>query len=134
MCPLSMPFAGPNTAVAISEMITKLLDSWKVLKTRVHTVMHDNAADMVAGIEQCGIRTINRLCNTYLSVSYQRLHFVSDMLARCRKIVGQYKHSHLPVERLQNIQRQLSLPNHKLMQDEPTRWDSTYYMLDHLVE
>ena len=56
------------------------------------------------------------------------------MLARCRKIVGHYKHSHLAVERLQAIQRQLSLPNHKLMQDEPTQWDSTYYMLERLVE
>ena len=59
---------------------------------------------------------------------------VSDMLVRCRKIVGHYKHSHLAVERLQDIQRELGLPNHKLMQDEPTRWDSTYYMLERLVE
>ena len=66
--------------------------------------------------------TINWLSNRYPSVSYQRLHFVSEMLARCRKIVGHYKHSHLAEERLQNIQ------------DEPTRWDSTYYTLDHLVE
>ena len=40
-----------------------------------------------------------------------------------------YKHSHLAVERLQDIQRQLSLPDHKLIQDELTQWDSTYYML-----
>ena len=39
------PFAGSHTAVAISEMITKLLDSWKVPTTRVHTVVHDNAAN-----------------------------------------------------------------------------------------
>ena len=56
------------------------------------------------------------------------------MLARCQKIVGHYKHSHLAVERLQDIQHQLDLPNHKLIQDEPTRWDSTYYMLECLVE
>ena len=48
--------------------------------------------------------------------------------------MGHYKHLHLAVERLQAIQRQLSLPDHKLMQDEPTRWDSTYYMLERLVE
>ena len=39
-------------------MITKLLDSWKVPKTRVHTVVRDNAANMVAGIEQCGLPAI----------------------------------------------------------------------------
>ena len=56
------------------------------------------------------------------------------MLARCCKIVDHYKHSYLAVERLQAIQRQLSLPDHKLIQDEPTWWDSTYYMLECLVE
>ena len=56
------------------------------------------------------------------------------MLARCRKIVDHFKHSSLPIGRLQSIQHQLSLVQHKLMQDEPTLWDSTYYMLERLVE
>ena len=131
------PFAGSHTAVAISEMITKLLDSWKVPKTRVHTVVRDNAANMVAGIEQCGLPSIGCAIHTLQLVIKDFIlaqRSVSDMLARCRKIVGHYKYSHLAVERLQDIQRQLSLPNHKLMQDEPTRWDSTYYMLERLVE
>ena len=57
-CPSSMPFAGPHTAVAISEMTTKFLDSWKVPKIRVHTVVCDNVANMVASIEQCGLPSI----------------------------------------------------------------------------
>ena len=36
------------------------------------------------------------------------------------------------MERLQAIQCQLTLPDHKLIQDEPTRWDSTYYVIYHL--
>ena len=117
------PFAGSHTALAISEMITKLLDSWKVPKTRVHTVVRDNAANMVAGIEQCGLPAIGCAIHTLQLVIKDCIlaqRSVSDMLARCRKIVGHYKHSHLAVERLQAIQRQLSLPDHKLIQDEPT--------------
>lgn len=117
------PFAGSHTAPAISEMITKLLDSWKIPKTRVHTVVRDNAANMVAGIEQCGLPAISCAIHTLQLVIKDRILAqcsISDMLARCRKIVGHYKHSHLAVERLQAIQRQLSLPDHKLIQDEPT--------------
>ena len=131
------PFAGSHTALAISEMITKLLDSWKVPKTRVHTVVRDNAANMVAGIEQCGLPAIGCAIHTLQLVIKDCIlcqRSVSDMLARSRKIVGHYKHSHLAVERLQAIQRQLSLPDDKLVQDEPTRWDSTFYMLERLVE
>ena len=92
---------------------------------------------MVAGIEQCGLPSIGCAIYTLQLVIKDCIlaqRSVSDMLARCRKIVGHYKHSHLAVERLQAIQRQLSLPDHKLIQDEPTRWDSTYYMFEHLVE
>ena len=56
------------------------------------------------------------------------------MLARCRKIVGHFKHSSLAYQHLHNIQSQLSLPEHKLIQDEPTRWDSTYYMLSRIIQ
>ena len=110
------PFAGSHTAIAISEIIKKLLDSWKVPKTRVHTVVRDNAANMVAGIEQCGLPSIGCAIHTLQLVIKDCIlaqRSVSDMLARCRKIVGHYKQSHLAVERLQAIQRQLSLPDHK---------------------
>ena len=101
------PFPGSHTADAIAEMILKLLDGWSIEKSRVHTVVRDNAANMVAGIRQCGL---------------------------CRKIVGHFKHSSLAIGHLHFIQRQLNLAEHKLMQDEPTHWDSTYYMLECLVE
>ena len=78
--------------------------------------------------------TINQLCNTVNKDCVLAQCSVSDMLAKHRKIVGHCKHSHLAAERLQDIQRQFSLPYDKLMQDEPTRWDSTYYMLAHPVE
>ena len=51
-----------------------------------------------------------------------------------RKIVGHFKHSSLAIGRLQSIQHQLSLVQLKLMQDEPTHWNSTYYMLEYLDE
>jgi len=54
------------------------------------------------------------------------------MLARSRKIVGHFNHFHLAVEHLSTIQKYL--PEHRLVQDEPTFWDFTYYFLDHLVE
>ena len=114
------PFAGSHTAIAISEMITKLLDSWKVPKTRMHTVVRNNAANMVADIEQCGLPSISCAIHTLQLVIKDCIlaqRSVSDMLARCWKIVGHYKHSHLAVE---TLQCQLGLPNHKLIQGEPT--------------
>ena len=53
---------------------------------------------------------------------------VNDLLAICRKIVGYFKHSSLAYSRLCEIQNNLSLPPHRLKQDEPTRWNLTLYV------
>ena len=133
----SSPFPGSHTAEAISETITKLLDSWSIEKSRVHIVVRDNAAYMVAGIEKSDLPAIG--CTIYTlqlvikdCIMTQRA--VIDMLAKCRKIVGHFKHSHLAVEHLKSIQKQLNLLEDKLVQDKPTCWDSTDYLLDCLVE
>ena len=55
-------------------------------------------------------------------------------MARCRKIVGHFQHSCLAYSRLRKIQENLGLPGHRLVQDEPTRWNSSLYMLLRLQE
>ena len=131
------PFLGSHTAITISEMVTKLLGAWYIEKSRVHVVIRDNAANMVAGIRECELPAIGCAIHTLQlvvknSIMIQRT--VIDMLARCRKIVGHFKHSSLAYQHLRNIQSQLSLPEHKLIQDEPTCWDSTYYMLSCIIQ
>lgn len=59
---------------------------------------------------------------------------VKDTMAVCRRIVGHFKHSALACTHLQEIQRNLNLPQHHLRQDEPTRWNSTLYMLKTIAE
>ena len=54
---------------------------------------------------------------------------VIDILAISRKIVGHFKHSTLAYHRLNEIQDKLSMDKHRLVQDEPTRWNSSLYML-----
>ena len=57
---------------------------------------------------------------------------VSDLLAVCRQIVGHFKRSTVAYNN--EIQRRLKLPEHHLKQDEPTRWNSSLYMLQSVME
>lgn len=59
---------------------------------------------------------------------------VIDILSSCRKIVGHFRHSCLAYSRLRVIQENLGLPQHRLIQDEPTRWNSSLYMLQRILE
>ena len=63
-----------------------------------------------------------------------QLPTVVRVTARCRKIVMHFHHSHLAQTALETKQGQLGLPPHKLIQDVSTRWNSTYYMLNRLLE
>lgn len=51
-----------------------------------------------------------------------------------QKIVWHFKHSTLAYSHLKDIQVQLNLPVKRLQQDVPTRWNSTYYMFQSLIE
>ncbi|XP_060756808.1 E3 SUMO-protein ligase ZBED1-like [Neoarius graeffei] len=55
-------------------------------------------------------------------------------LARCRKIVGHFKHSPSNTEELHQEQTQLGQDNEPLMQDVSTRWNSTLLMVSRLLK
>ena len=57
-----------------------------------------------------------------------------DVLAIRREILEYFKHSSLAYSHLREIQNNLSLPPHCLKQDEPTRWNSTLYMFQSIIE
>lgn len=58
---------------------------------------------------------------------------IADIIASGRRI-GHFKYSPLAYSRLQSIQKQLGQPIKRLQQNIPTRWNSTLYMLQSLLE
>ncbi|XP_053622506.1 zinc finger BED domain-containing protein 4-like [Plodia interpunctella] len=59
---------------------------------------------------------------------------VVQMIAAARRIVTHFNHSGLAEQKLKSIQQELNLPNHQLVQDVTTRWNSTYYLMELLLE
>lgn len=131
-------FPGSHTGERIGELLNSLLKKWKLEKNNVHLVISDNAANMVKGITKdggftsasCFIHTLQLVINNAL-ISQRS---VTDMLSVSRKIVGHFKHSSLACLKLKTIQEDLGLPRKKLHQDVITRWNSTFYMLESLLE
>ncbi|XP_050305061.1 zinc finger BED domain-containing protein 4-like [Anthonomus grandis grandis] len=56
------------------------------------------------------------------------------MISKGRRLVTHFNHSGLAQENLLAIQKKLSLPEHQLVQDISTRWNSTFYMSERLLE
>ncbi|XP_047145778.1 zinc finger BED domain-containing protein 4-like [Hydra vulgaris] len=59
---------------------------------------------------------------------------ISLLTATCRRIVGHFKHSVKSYKLLRQSQKILGLPKHSIIQDEPTKWNSTFHMLNRLIE
>lgn len=55
---------------------------------------------------------------------------VSEAITSGRRIVTHFNHPALAQEKLLQIQNELNLPKHKLVQDVSTRWNSMFYICE----
>ena len=128
---------GSHTGAYIAQKIKEILESWFISTYLVHVILRDNGSNMVRAMKDASLPDLGCFAHTLQLVVHDGVlsqRAVIDILAICRKVVGHFKHSSLAYSRLREIQKNLSLPQHRLKQDEPTRWNSTLYMLQSITE
>lgn len=59
---------------------------------------------------------------------------IKELISSCHKIVEHLKHSSKAIKVLRIAQEKLSLKPHRLIQDEPTRWNPHLHMVSRLTE
>jgi len=60
---------------------------------------------------------------------------MQKILAKCRRLVGHFKHSALATNGLNRKQKTLGFKKSlRVVQEVPTRWNSTFYMMQRLVQ
>ncbi|KAI2647742.1 Zinc finger BED domain-containing protein 4 [Labeo rohita] len=94
-------FTGSHTSLAISQAFTDMLDRWKIDRSRVHTVVRDNARNLAKAVTDSNIMSLPCMAHSL---------------------------------QLASIQSQMGLPLKRFKQDVNTRWNSTFYMMESLVE
>ncbi|GBP84499.1 Zinc finger BED domain-containing protein 4 [Eumeta japonica] len=98
-------FPELHTSENIKIELLQSVTKWDIPVSKIQAIVHDNGANMVKGVkETISFRT---LLHTYSPAGYTKL---------------------------ESIQSELGLPKHKLIQDIQTRWNSTYYLLERLLE
>ncbi|XP_072569011.1 zinc finger BED domain-containing protein 4-like [Paramormyrops kingsleyae] len=130
-------FHGSHTGETISAAIKQMLDQWRIPLCNVHVILTDNARNMKRAMAILGVRNLGCFAHTIQLVVDEGLlsqRSVSEVLACCRQIVGHFKHSNLAYSRLQDIQMQMQMEPKRLQQDVKTRWNSTYIMVQSLLE
>ena len=132
----SATFNTSHTGENIATLITTCLNTWSV-EDKLACIVRDNGANFVAGLRNANLPNIPCLAHTLQLVIDDGVlaqPCVINLFAASRKLVGHFKCSNVNLHALGCIQDQFNLKKHCLIQDEPTRWNTSYYMLDHLIE
>lgn len=116
-----------------------MIDSWLTpLALEVGSVTADNAANIAKALNESNIKRIpcmahclNMVVKAWLS---KHSNAVIEALKTARSICNHFRHSATKKGKLAEVQRCHNLPEHQLLQDVATRWNSTFYMLERLYE
>ncbi|CAG9789608.1 unnamed protein product [Diatraea saccharalis] len=131
------PFSGPHTGENIAKELNAIAEVWDIPKKKIHLVVHDSGANMIKGVRaaqydsaKCFIHSLQRS----VEESIKSQEEVCEMVAAARRIVTHFNHSGTAQQKLKSIRQELNLPDHQLLQDIITRWNSTYYLMVRLLE
>ena len=131
------PITGRHTAETLGTSFCAMLQSFGIEQESCRLVISDSAANMKKAfadlgvpLQSCYAHSLQLVVNTGLPS--QRA--VIDACAVARRIVTHFKHSTPEVESLHELQAELKMPCHKLIQDVTTHWYSTHDMLTWFLE
>ncbi|XP_023805814.1 zinc finger BED domain-containing protein 4-like [Oryzias latipes] len=133
----SQEFSGSHTAEALVAAFSDMFQAWGIPKEKVHVILRDNAKNMEKAMRDAHLPSLPCMAHSLqlaVTEGVMSQRSIADIIASGRRIVGHFKHSPLAYSQLQSIQKQLGQPIKRLQQDVPTRWNSTVYMLQSLLE
>ncbi|KAL0151741.1 hypothetical protein M9458_052967 [Cirrhinus mrigala] len=132
-----------HTAEHISQTLKEVISDWDIPGTKIVSVVHDNATNMVACTNQLaqdpswgtvqGVRCAGHTLQLCINSALKK-DPVCRTVAAARRLVSHFKKSAKATTALAEKQRELNVAEHKLVQDVATRWNSAYLMLDRLLE
>ena len=130
-------FPERHTGLINKEKITEITDEFKVSNS-VMSIVHDQAAN----IELCSRHLydengwLNMHCTAHcLQLCHQTgldVRIIASLLTAAKKLVTHFKHSVVCSEELKRRCIQMEMKSFKVIQMCPTRWNSSYHMLERL--
>ena len=124
-----------HVAYNLSEELQESLTRWNLSEDKLVAVTTDNARNIVNAIEilswqhfGCFAHTLQLRVKKTMQVPQ-----VSKALGRARNLVGHFHHSSKSSFVLKQKQTDLHTDHLNLIQDVVTRWNSSYYMVEQII-
>ena len=130
-------FSGRHTGANIASCLKQILTDYGINHSAVSAVVADYASNMDVTVPMGECRSRHCFgCTLQLAIDdgLKMSPGIQDMLKTAKAIVSFYNCSYKATEMLTELQGQLNLPVHKLINDCPTRWNNTINMLQRPLE
>ncbi len=125
-----------QTAAGHVTAIKNILSKHEGLLPKVHTMISDNAEVMKCTARLLKLFWFGCFPHTLNLVVKDGLKIVecATLLSSVRELSSHFKRSSKASERLREVQKNLKIPQHRIIRDVETRWSSTCNMLQRFLE
>lgn len=134
--PLEERHEAENLAGWLEDVVEKMGLSFR----DILAIVHDNAANVVAALrilsQRHGVashRCAGHTLQLVVGHALKRDPQIDKTIGAARSLVHHFKKSELASSKLKTKQKSMGVDNQQLLQDVPTRWNSTYYMVRRLL-
>lgn len=122
-----------HTSENLANDLRDVLEEWNVIE-KVVAIVSDNAANIVNAVTLMRIKHIPCFAHS-LNLGVQTgLRAIDDLHSKTKTIVAHFKRSTVAANKLAATQKQKSVPVLKLKQSMPTRWNSSLFMFQRILE
>lgn len=136
----TLPLEERHTAANIMLWMEEVIEKFDILPSKIKAIVHNNGSNMVAAARlleekhgwfsvRCAGHTLQLIVNSALKEPS-----INKATGAARNLVEHFRRSELANSKLKKKQQQMNTAEHKLIQDVNTRWNSTYYMMERLLE
>lgn len=89
---------------------------------------------MLSEGEHSSVQCFSHTVNLIVSEAIKSQRMVQNLLSIARKLCERVHRSPRAREKLAELQREYELPQHQLIQDVPSKWSTSFHMLERLIE
>ncbi len=129
-------FPETHSAANIAHELQEILSEWNLVECNLSAITRDNGRNISAAVRDLGWPSLPCFSHT-LQLGVEKvlkLPQVVKAIARCKRIATHFHHSSKSSYILKQKQNSLGHKELCIIQEVPTRWNSSYYMVQGILQ